>query len=354
MCHPPWHSEGFTPLHAHTDRSPDGIAVRKRLICGACMLDAVQTVRVHTFGLRAQGSCAAPDPYFGFRSVRLGPQPWTWRLPGVARVHAFTRATLRARGGNPVKRPRTAPADAGLRARSAGTGWQEETADSSRSTRIIGRRTGCGGFRPRAAGLPTGARDGVRGCVAEWCRAARIPGSRGFAAKGEPARATGSRPQDSPLPVARVTGDRARGEEWWMRGAREDSRCRPRSGRAGLPFDGGLPTRRRRVLAVRSGERKGGIRNDDPSLAPRHRGRAGRLMDAARTGTRTRTRTGGDSGSGDARPPLPLLLPPPSLCATTTPHRETGREPWPWWVSPYRPRARSSPSRTQDPPPAAS
>jgi SRSO17 transposase len=55
------------------------------------------------------------------------------------------------------------------------------------------------------------------------CRAARVPDSRGFATKGELARAMILRALASPLPVAWVTGDCAYGQEWRMRRTLEEA-----------------------------------------------------------------------------------------------------------------------------------
>ncbi|WP_190140823.1 IS701 family transposase, partial [Streptomyces longispororuber] len=49
------------------------------------------------------------------------------------------------------------------------------------------------------------------------CRAAGIPENRGFATKGELARAMVLRGLASPLPITWVTGDCAYGQEWRMR-----------------------------------------------------------------------------------------------------------------------------------------
>ncbi|MGK5545665.1 IS701 family transposase [Streptomyces sp. URMC 127] len=55
------------------------------------------------------------------------------------------------------------------------------------------------------------------------CRAAGIPGNRGFATKGELARAMILRALASPLPIAWVTGDCAYGQEWRMRRTLEEA-----------------------------------------------------------------------------------------------------------------------------------
>ncbi|MCX4635214.1 IS701 family transposase [Streptomyces sp. RPA4-5] len=58
---------------------------------------------------------------------------------------------------------------------------------------------------------------------ADRCRAAKIPDSRGFATKGELARAMILRALASPLPIAWVTGDCAYGQEWRMRRTLEEA-----------------------------------------------------------------------------------------------------------------------------------
>ncbi|WP_232626517.1 IS701 family transposase [Streptomyces alfalfae] len=58
---------------------------------------------------------------------------------------------------------------------------------------------------------------------ADRCRAAKVPDSRGFAAKGELARAMILRALASPLPIAWVTGDCAYGQEWRMRRTLEEA-----------------------------------------------------------------------------------------------------------------------------------
>ncbi len=58
---------------------------------------------------------------------------------------------------------------------------------------------------------------------ADRCRAAKVPEGRGFATKGELARAMILRALASPLPIAWVTGDCAYGQEWRMRRALEEA-----------------------------------------------------------------------------------------------------------------------------------
>ncbi|MDX3665091.1 transposase [Streptomyces phaeochromogenes] len=58
---------------------------------------------------------------------------------------------------------------------------------------------------------------------ADRYRAAKVPDSRGFATKGEMARAMILRALASPLPVARATGDCAYGQEWPMRRTLEEA-----------------------------------------------------------------------------------------------------------------------------------
>ncbi|MFV0126138.1 IS701 family transposase [Streptomyces sp. HMX112] len=55
------------------------------------------------------------------------------------------------------------------------------------------------------------------------CRAAKVPDSRGFATKGQLARAMILRALASPLPIAWVTGDCAYGQEWRMRRTLEEA-----------------------------------------------------------------------------------------------------------------------------------
>lgn len=64
-----------------------------------------------------------------------------------------------------------------------------------------------------------------RSCTAEADRhrAAKVPDSRGFATKGEMARAMILRALASPLPVARATGDCAYGQEWPMHRTLEEA-----------------------------------------------------------------------------------------------------------------------------------
>ncbi|MFH9402603.1 IS701 family transposase [Streptomyces sp. NPDC017638] len=58
---------------------------------------------------------------------------------------------------------------------------------------------------------------------ADRCGAAKVPDSRGFATKGELARAMILRALASPLPIAWVTGDCAYGQEWRMRRTLEEA-----------------------------------------------------------------------------------------------------------------------------------
>ena len=58
---------------------------------------------------------------------------------------------------------------------------------------------------------------------ADRYRAAKVPDSRGFATKGEMARAMILRALASPLPIARATGDCAYGQEWPMRRTLEEA-----------------------------------------------------------------------------------------------------------------------------------